>query len=72
MRYLMRMLFPVLTVKRLNRHLSWLRLKAIYINTVPIGIRSRYVERLDAASSAEKMLGYASIKGIGNQAFLAA
>ena len=59
-------LFPALDIERLNSPFSGFRLQASNVDIIPVGLRSRDIERLDPAGRAEVMVGYASIERVGS------
>ena len=66
------MLLPILPVERFDNQFDWIRLQTSYINIVPVGIRSRDVERFDSAERAEAMPGHARVERVGGETLLAA
>ena len=71
MRQRMGVLFPVLAVEGDDLHGLWLIIQAVYIDVHAIRIRSRHVKGFDPAGFTEIVFGYAAVKGIGGQVFLA-
>jgi len=45
---------------------------AAHIDVDHVGIRSRYVERMNAADAAKRMLGHVSVEGVSRQMLAAA
>ncbi|HUK42428.1 MAG TPA: hypothetical protein VLX11_15335 [Candidatus Acidoferrales bacterium] len=64
------MLFPMLPVESRNRNfLDCARIQATQVNTVAVGIRPRYVKRLDAAYFAKQVLRDAGVECVRGKAF---
>ena len=67
MRNLVRILFPVLSVKLRDIDGFWPGVQAINVNINPVGIRAWGVKRFDAADLTEGVSGDAGIESIGCQ-----
>lgn len=63
-------LFPVLPVEWLDRHVFRHWIQATHVNVDAVGIRSGNVERFDAAVATEKMPGHSGVERIGRQRFV--
>jgi len=67
----MRVFFPIDPVEFLDLDGAWLRFEASHVDIDAIGVGARNIERLDAASLAEQVLGFSAIEGIGSELIFA-
>ena len=69
----MRMIFPVAPVECINSHrIDASGIQTSNIDTVAVRIRARNIERLDATTAAEEMLGNSRVELIGGNVILTA